>query len=171
MVLPGRRPPNPVLRPVADGEFEMVLAEPIRETVVGLLDELALVIAEPDDPRLRRLTPPAYPDDPEREAAYQILAGDELRTSRLASVATAREAVQADRLTDEEVWAWLRSLNALRLIVGVELGIEDDDDDPLAFIGDGTDDEDTDRRITLARIYDLVTEIQNWAVVALRGDS
>lgn len=170
MARPGRRNSNPVLRPVADGEFEVVLAEPVRETLIGLLDELALVVAEPDDPRLRRLTPPAYPDDPEREAAYQILAGEELRTSRLASVATAREAIQAERLTDEEVWAWLRSLNALRLIVGVELGIEDDDDDPLMFV-EGTDDDDTERRITLARVYGFVTEVQNWAVVALRGDS
>lgn len=169
MPVRGRRPPNPVLRRRSDGRFEIVLAEPIRESLVGLLDELAQVIEEPDDPRLRRLTPPAYPDDPEREAAYQLLAGDELRTSRLASVATAREAIQADQLGEDEVWAWLRSLNALRLIVGVELGIEDDDDDPTMRL-DVDGDDDARREHTLARVYGFVTEVQNWAILALRGD-
>lgn len=173
MPFPGRRRPNPVLRPAGGGRFELVLDRPERDSLVRLLDELAEVIADPDDPRQRRLAPTAYPDDPEREAAYQLLAGDELRTSRLESVAAALEALEADHLTDEQVWAWLRSLNALRLIIGVELGVEDDDDDPYEMlIDDSLDslDDEASRRLTLARLYAFITEIQNFAVLALSDD-
>lgn len=171
MPIPGRRRSNPVLQPVSDGHFELMLDRDVRSSLIGLLDELAQVIAEPNDPRQRRLAPPAYPDDPDREAEYQLLAGDELRTSRLEAVSVSREALESDRLTDEQVWAWLRSLNAVRLIVGVELGIEDDDDDPYQLLIDDTvddSDEDASRQLTLARVYAFVTEVQNWALVALR---
>ena len=44
--------------------------------LVGQLREQLL--ASTDDPSLRRLFPPAYPDDAERDAGYQVLARDEL---------------------------------------------------------------------------------------------
>lgn len=119
---------NQVVRRRGDGRFDLVLEPRLREVIGDLLGELdELVAAGPDDDGLRRLSPPAYLDDPDKDAEYQLLAGDELRTSRQAAIAAVRSSLAADQLGEDELWAWLQSLNALRLVVGTRLGIDDDE--------------------------------------------
>ncbi len=126
---------NRVVRRRSDGRFDLVLEPQMRESIGALLGELdELVETGPDDPGLRRLTPPAYLDDPDKDAEYQLLAGDELRSSRRAAIVASREALTRDDVSEEELWSWLQSLNALRLVVGTRLDIDEDDhqipDDP-----------------------------------------
>jgi len=120
--------PSHLVRRRRDGTFDVQLHEDARAVLVGLFREVADAIeAAPDDDDLARLRPPAYSDDPDRDLEYQLLAGEELRTSHRASFATAIEAMGQARLSEDEMWAWLRALNAIRLVVGTRLDIADDD--------------------------------------------
>ena len=91
------------------------------------------------DPSTKRLFPPAYADDPERQAEYEALVRDDLTAQRLQAIAVVEETLGATRLTEEQVQAWLGAMNDLRLVLGTQLDIQtetdgDDlpDDDPKA---------------------------------------
>ena len=89
--------------------FELLLDDDMRQVVRSLLAELEeLLDATPDDPSLRRLHPPAYLDDEEGDAAYQLLAGDELRTSRAEAIAAVVASLEAEELTEDDLWNWMQ---------------------------------------------------------------
>ena len=81
---------------------------------------------------LARLYPPAFPDDPEAEAAYADLVLADLVDTRRERVAIVEATLDAEALDDAQAAAWLGTLNDLRLVLGSSLGIEDGDD---AWIG------------------------------------
>lgn len=113
----------------ADGTFAVRLSEDERALLAALVDQLdELVDVGPDDPLARRLFPVAYPDDEAREAEYRLLAGEELRSSRRAALEVMRSTTQATVLTEDQVSAWLQSVNALRLVLGTRLDMQEDDD-------------------------------------------
>lgn len=153
---------NPVVRRRPDGKFDLVLGPAIRDDLVGLLDEFeSMAEADPSHPDLRRLHPPAYLDDPDQEAAYQILAGDELRTSRQRAFEATRHSLTTAVLTEDEVWLWLRSLNSVRLVVGTRLGIEDDESsDPPE--GDLSDED-----ASLWELWELLSVVQHFILEAV----
>ncbi len=155
---------NQVVRRRPDGRYELVLDPRLRETVGALLSELdQLVEAGPDDDGgLRRLNPPAYLDDADKDAEYQLLAGDELRTSRRDAIAAVRSSLEADGLDEAGLWAWLQSLNALRLVVGTRLGIDDDEGSDVEVDPD-------DPAAGLWSIYHFATWVQHEVVRALQG--
>ena len=162
-IFPLRR--NQVARRRSDGRFDLVLEDRLRDVARHLLEELEqLVEGSPDDPSLRRLNPPAYLDDPDNEAAYQILAGDELRSSRRAAIATVRESLDREVLTEDELWTWMQALNSLRLVVGTRLGIEDDDD---ARQPRTVDEDDPDA--PMWAVYEFATYVQYDVIKALGG--
>lgn len=155
---------NQVVRRRSDGRYDLVLDPALRETMGSLLGELdELVEAGPDDPGLRRLSPPAYLDDPDKDAEYQLLAGDELRSSRRAAIEAVLGSLEAEVLTEEELWAWLQSLNALRLVVGTRLGIDDDDHDHAIEV------DPDDPAAPLWSIYHFGTWLQHSVIGALRA--
>jgi hypothetical protein len=94
----------------------------------GLLTELRqLLELSPSDPRVRRLYPAAYAENPELEDEYQRLTQEELRSGRLASIDTVEASVDAELLDADQLTAWMQAINALRLILGTMLDITDDD--------------------------------------------
>ncbi len=119
---------NPVVRRRRDGRYELVLDPDLRRVVRDLLGELdSLLAADPTNADLTRLRPPAYLEDPDRDAEYQLLAGEELRASRHAAIDTVVLSLDQERLSEDELWSWLQALNALRLVVGTRLDISEDD--------------------------------------------
>lgn len=96
------------------------------------------ILTGTDDPMLRRLFPPAYVDDVEKEAGYQALARDELLEARLAALDELAGALDEPVMDAERAGALLRSCNALRLVLGTRLDVSEDDeptidpDDPEA---------------------------------------
>lgn len=114
-----------------DGRFDVRLDPDLRTAVAIISAELAQAIEDdPTDEQLRRLHPPAYPDDPERDLEYQLLAGEELRSSQRAAVEATLEIVQRDVVDADDLWSLMRTLNGVRLAAGTRLGIEDDDHRP-----------------------------------------
>src|SRR5215217_2307307 len=94
-------------------------------TVVGqLLEELRQLLAgDPDDPRLRRLSPTAYPDDPVKEAEFRRMVHEELVASRLAALDLVAATLHADGLDQEQLSAWMQAVNSLRLVLGTALDV------------------------------------------------
>ena len=110
------------------GRYVLRLDERERELIRQLLGELRELLAlGPTDPRVRRLYPAAYADDPELEDEYQQLTQEELRSGRLASVDAVEASVDAELLDAEQLTAWMQAVNSLRLILGTMLDITDDD--------------------------------------------
>ena len=104
----------------------------------GLLDELEESLAEPDDPSLRRLFPPAY-SDPESDEQYRSLVRGQLVSGRLGALRIMRSTLESKELSPEQADSWLRVLNDLRLMLGTRLDVTEeldfeafDESDPQA---------------------------------------
>ena len=82
-----------------------------------LLDELAGLLEDPDEPELRRLFPPAY-SEPKDDEHYRSLVRDGLVSGRLKALTTVRETLVAETLDLEQAEQWLRALNDMRLVLG-----------------------------------------------------
>jgi hypothetical protein len=132
--------PSPIER-TRRGDYRLRLSDGERELLERLPAELlALLAAEPDDPALRRLRPSAYEDDPEAEDEYRRLMDGELQEGRRDALRLLADTASRDRLTAEELDAWLRALTDLRLALGTRLDVteeiyshEIDQRDPRAY--------------------------------------
>ena len=80
------------------------------------------------DQSLRRLFPPAYLSDPERDTEYQRLMRDELLAERLDHLDLLDDTLAADHLDEAQITAWMQGLNELRLVLGTQLDISEEDD-------------------------------------------
>jgi hypothetical protein len=118
--------PRPIER-TRKGDFRLRLSEAERELLQALPTELIeLLGADPDDPSLRRLRPSAYEDDPGAEDEYRRLMADELQAGHRDALRVLAETAARDRLTAEELDAWLRALTDLRLALGTRLGVTEE---------------------------------------------
>jgi len=115
------------------GTFRVLLADDHRAVVAQLAESIASIIEHGDadgDVALRRLFPPAYSDDPEKNAEYDGLMRGDLRDGRLAALAVVRESSNAEELTEEQLLSWLGALNDIRLYLGTRLGVTEDMAEP-----------------------------------------
>ena len=112
--------------PKGDDRFEVKLSPEAVQGILSLAEELE-ELQSTDRPETRRLFPTAYPDDPERDAGYQIFARDQLISKRREAVAIIRKTATAQELTGEELGAWMGVLNDLRLVLGTMLDVSEDD--------------------------------------------
>jgi hypothetical protein len=127
-----------------------------------LLDELEPLLADPDDPALRRLFPPAYPDG-ENDEQYRSLVRDQLVNGRARSLATVRTTLAEKTLTEDQADDWLRALNDLRLVLGTRLDVTED-------LDYGSIDLDEPRGRDLA-VYGYLSWLQEQRVEALQPAS
>ncbi len=77
-------------------------------------------------PDLARLFPTAYAEDPEDEREYQLLVRDELLAGRREALRVFTATLERETLTEEEIEAWLRVLNDLRLVLGTRLDVREE---------------------------------------------
>ncbi len=113
---------------LADWERRL-LAEMVGELRSNLLDHTpARDGGDGLDPSLRRLFPPAYLSDPDRDAEYQRLMRDELLAERLDHLDLLDSTLALEHLDDSQVTAWMQGLNELRLVLGTQIDISEEDD-------------------------------------------
>ena len=108
-----------------DGGFALHLSGDERELLRSLPGELRELLGTRDS-SLRRLTPPAYPDDPRQEAEYRELVGEDLAEQRARSLEVMESTIDAKRLDEEQLTAWLGALNDLRLVLGTKLDVTEE---------------------------------------------
>ena len=124
-----------------------------------------------DDPALARLFPEAS-SNPDEASEFRRLMEAELRTQKASDAAIVLAALApAEGVADPEVAipvseqdAWLRTLNAMRLVLGARLGIDDDKDAELV---DDLDPE--DERAPVADVYHWVGYVQSLLLDAITG--
>lgn len=129
-----------LIRRAKDGSFEVRLPEDQRDVLRNVLPQLreALEGDATADPGFRRLFPVAYADDPVRDAEYRALVGDDLTAKRLANIETVLSSLDATRLSEDDLLAWMGAINDLRLVLGTRLDVSEeteldvDADDPDA---------------------------------------
>jgi uncharacterized protein DUF2017 len=130
------KPSQPRVTRTGRGEFTLWIPKGERDILRSLPGQLRELLTT-DDPALSRLFPPAYPDDPVRNDEYEELVRTELTASRLTSIDIMEATIDAERLDDEQMGAWLGAINDLRLVLGTKLDVTEDlyeegmpDDDP-----------------------------------------
>jgi uncharacterized protein DUF2017 len=121
------------------GAYEIKLRRGEQALVASLVHQLReQLMQSTDEPHLRRLFPPAYANDAERDAGYQVLARDELLEGRLAALDVVDRTLDGGHELDQgELTAWMTTLNSLRLVIGTRLDVDEelpelDESDPLA---------------------------------------
>ncbi len=120
------------------GTFELRIPRAELDILRTLPPQLRALLSEGDpqeDPALRRLHPEAYLDDPEAAAEFDGFVREDLAAQRLTAIETMERTIGTDRVSEEELSAWLGSINDLRLILGVRLAITEESQ-PTDFAGD-----------------------------------
>jgi hypothetical protein len=127
-------------------EITRIEALHLRELVAQFVDLLAE--ADDDDPAIARMTPNAYPDDPDASREFRSVTQPELLRRRtddagtvLADLTVAGDVADTTLLPMEDAIAelvivlepdratsWLRTLTALRLVLASRLDIVTEDD-------------------------------------------
>jgi Domain of unknown function (DUF2017) len=136
------------------------LTDEEREVLRALPPQLREIL-DTDDPSLRRLHPPAYQDDPERDAEYRRLVGDDLLRQRLQALEVMEATIDAATLDQEQMTAWLGAINDLRLVFGTRLDVTE------AMYEEGIPPEDP-RAATFA-LYQYLGWLEEQVVSALAG--
>lgn len=112
-----------------DGDFEVRIDEASRDVLRSVATQLReLLVSGADDPALKRLFPVAYAQDPDREEEYRLLVRDELAAKRQQSLEVLAATAEAERVTEEELLAWMGAVNDLRLVIGTRLDVSEDMD-------------------------------------------
>jgi hypothetical protein len=126
------------------------------EARLGLVDR-----PRPEDPALLRLLPDVDPDDEERSAEFRRLTEYDLKQAKAHNVRIVLLGLSKSSditLTRDEVLAWMKGLNDLRLVFAVRLGIDSEEaqEEKYAHREDLSESED----LTLT-LYDFLTWIQD----------
>jgi hypothetical protein len=148
------------------GGFDLKLPAEERELLRSLGPQMRVILTRPApseevDPAVERLFPVAYPGDEDRQTEYRLLVQDELMESHLGALAVLEETADAERLDEDQLMAWMRAVNEVRLVLGTRLEITDEGvERPL--------DRD-DARAPAFAVYDYLTYLQGEIIEALSG--
>jgi hypothetical protein len=134
-------------------------------------DELAAMVGMsdtsdvPDDPVLARLLPDGYRDDPDAAQEFRRFTESGLRSAKVESAQTLLQTLPASggkvKLDSEQAEAWLRTLNDVRLALGVRLGVTEDFDGLSEDVGAD------DPRFAYIQVYQWLAFLQESLVAAL----
>ena len=112
------------------GTFIINLPDDERELLHALPGQLHEMLTSGDPTGLRRLFPAAYHLDPDKDAEFHELMRSELVASKAARAKILEETAYARSLTEEQLLSWMGALNDLRLVLGTQLDVGEDDSDP-----------------------------------------
>lgn len=121
-----RRP----VRRTRSGRYALNLSADERAVLESLAPQLREALTDPDAPGLRRLFPPAYGEevDADKQEEYARLMQEDLVERHGAALSVLEQTARADELSADELDAWVRALNHLRLVIGTSLDVTEADD-------------------------------------------
>ncbi len=150
------------------GGFELRIPADERELLRSVGPQLREVLVreaagaqQGEDSAVARLFPVAYPDDEDRQTEYRLLVHDELLSSHLGALAVLEETADAERLDEDQLLAWMRALNHVRLVLGTRLDVTEE--------GDERPSSPSDPRTPAFAVYDYLTYLQGEIIEALSG--
>jgi len=166
------QPEAAIIRELVEQVVELIepgIQAPLEDefaAMVGMTDPMSPDGAEmPDDPVVARLLPDAYRDDPEAAQEFRRFTESGLRSAKVESASTLLATLPPRggrvRLSHGQAEAWLRSLNDVRLALGVRLGVTDD------FDGLREDADSDDPRNFSVQVYQWLAYLQESLVAAL----
>lgn len=126
------------------------------EARLGLVDR-----PRPEDPALLRLFPDVDPDDEERSVEFRRLTEFDLKQAKAHNVRIVLLGLSRGKtisLNRDELLAWMKGLNDLRLVLSVRLGIDTEEAQEAKYAHRDELDESEDLTLTL---YDFLTWIQD----------
>ncbi|WP_309132804.1 DUF2017 family protein [Brevibacterium sp.] len=121
----------------------------------------------PEDPALLRLFPDVDPLDAERSEEFRRLTEFDLQQAKAHNVRIILNGLsQGPRisLTEDEILAWTKGLNDLRLVLAVRLGIDTEEAQEEKYARRDELDESEDLTLTL---YDFLTWVQDRLTMTL----
>lgn len=152
------------IRRTGDNSFDVMLPAEDRRVLGSLATQMREFLADGDcgDPARDRLFPIAYPTDDDRQTEYRLLVHGELEESHLGALAVLEESSGAGTLDEDQLMAWMRSINQVRLVLGSRLDIsEDGAERPASF---------DDPAAASFGVYDYLTWLQDEIVEALASE-
>ena len=153
------------VRRVGPGRFAVSLSHQERDAVRTFAAQLRLLLTSENpasDPAVARLFPPALPDDVIANLEYEQAHADDLMLGKLAALDTVERTLDVDELTENELLAWLGSLNSIRLVVGTRLGVTEE-----STPADFSDDEEASEMYSL---YGYLTWLEGRVIEVLDED-
>lgn len=147
------------------GDYQVRLPDGERALLRRLPEQLRdlLTMGDPTkDEALRRLFPAPTADDEAMNAEYERLTRGDLLEERLAALETMERTLGADRLTEDEIVAWLSAINDLRLVLGVRLDVTED-----TTVEDYASLPDDDPTVRMYTVYSYLTFLEDQVVGAL----
>jgi hypothetical protein len=108
--------------------YKLALEDEFRQMLRELMQQFLGLLEDPGAPVLHRLFPPAYsaPEDLERQEEYRRLMMEDLVEHRRAECQMVLETAAEKTLTEEQLLAWSRTINSLRLALGTYLDVSED---------------------------------------------
>ncbi len=151
--------PRRLVRRTRSGRYTINLGADEREVLAALAPQLREALGSADAPSLRRLFPPAFSseDDRERQEEYARLMHDDLVERHAGALEVLERTAAASELSADELESWAKALNQLRLVLGPRLDVSEDDDPRLA-----TDPE--------HQLYGFLGYLQESVIMALSAD-
>lgn len=129
--------------------FERDLLRRLPGQALGLIDDR--------HPTARRLFPVAYPHDEKAQADYQRSVGSELLAARRRALETLAATVDQPVIDQPQLELWLQALEALRLLLGTQLDVTEDMEEPAPG----------DDRAPAFALYHYLSALQDEAVQVL----
>jgi len=117
--------PGKLVKRLRSGRYQLRLDSDERALLRGLPAQLRELLTT-DDPSLLRLFPTAYTDDPKREAEYQQLMREDLLELHRGALEVMEETIDATDLDEEQLVAWMKAVNQMRLVLGTRLDVSED---------------------------------------------
>lgn len=119
--------------PVGDARFRVRLRRGERSLLRRVIAEQQQRLVE-DGPALTPLFPPGYGDgdaqSAERSAEFASLTRDDLSAGRSSALDRVQSSLEERVIDADTLAAWMRTLNDVRLVMGTELEIDDDEQTP-----------------------------------------
>lgn len=112
-----------------DDQILVRLDEPMRGLLHRVGEELREVLLVNDPEATRRLYPTAYPDDDELESEYQEMVHDQLLMQRLDALDSFEATIDEEVISIEAADAWMTTINQVRLVLGTQLDVGEDEAD------------------------------------------
>lgn len=152
---------GPITRKGPD-RFRLRLSEAERDAVARFAGQLRQLLTSEDpssDPAVARLFPAAVPDDVLANLEYEQRHGHDLLLGKLEALDLVEATLTKDELSEDEVLAWLASLNSIRLVVGTRLDLTEESSE-RDFEGD-------EQASGLFEMYRYLTWLEGWVIEAL----